>query len=351
MSDVVTLAIENANSGLRYDGWTTVQITRGMEQAANSFSLSVTERWPWQETARPIQPGESCTVRIDDDVVIRGYVDDVNPSYDATQHTVAVSGRDTTGDLVDCSAIHKSGEWHNRTLLQIAKDLCAPFGISVSAEVPVKELFKRFSIQEGETVFEALERAARLRGVLLVADGRGGVQITRAGSTKISTPLVEGENVKVANASRSWKDRYSSYVVKGQAAGDDDSTPEQNTGPKGTALDKEITRYRPLIVIGEEQGNVSSLRERALWEAAVRRGRGSRATLTVQGWRHAGGLWQPNRLVAVKSPMLGLDREMLIAQVVYRLDEGGRQCDLEVCLPEAFKLQPITEKDKGAAPW
>ena len=179
--------------------------------------------------------------------------------------------------------------------------------------------------------------------MLLVADGRGGLVITRASTQRIATPLVLGENLKAGSATLSWRDRHSRIVVKGQAAGSDSSTPAQNAQPRAEASDPEITRHRPLIVIAEEQGDAGKLAERARWEAAVRMGRGNRATCTVQGWQHAAGLWQPNRLVPVRDAWLGLDRDLLIVQVAFVVDEEGKRCELELCRPEAFRLLPLPE--------
>lgn len=110
-----------------YGGWQRVSVTRSIEQVANSFDLEVTERWPGQSTSRPIRPGEECTLKLDDETVITGYVDDAEPTFDRQSHGISVRGRDATGDLVDCSAVHKTGQWMNAPLDRIATDLCAPF--------------------------------------------------------------------------------------------------------------------------------------------------------------------------------------------------------------------------------
>lgn len=123
--------VELRVNGAFYGGWKTIRIERGIEQIAGTFELSVTDRWAEQSAVRQINPGQPCEVRIDEAVVITGYVDTVAPQYDKQQHTITVSGRDKTGDLVDCSAIHKSGQWSGRKLDQIAADLCQPFGITV----------------------------------------------------------------------------------------------------------------------------------------------------------------------------------------------------------------------------
>lgn len=89
-------------NGVKYGGWTKISIRRGIGQVAGTFELSITERWPGQPIPAKIELGASCVVTVDGAPVITGYVDDVAPSYNAASHTVSVTGRDKTCDLVDC---------------------------------------------------------------------------------------------------------------------------------------------------------------------------------------------------------------------------------------------------------
>lgn len=327
--------------GAIYGGWKSIRIERGMEQIAGTFTLSTTERWAGQAERRPIKPGQACQVLIDGTPVITGYVDDVQPSYDKEQHGVTINGRDKTGDLVDCSAIYKSGMWAAGSKLnKIAEDLCKPFGIKVIDRVRGGAIPQDISSAHA-TVFECLERAARMKAVLLMSDGLGNLVITRASTQRIATQLDEGENILSASGNFSWKDRHSKYIILAQAADRDDSfSPPSNTSPSGSAEDAVIkaSRYRPLIVQAEDQGNGVTLKQRAEWERNVRLGRGNRATITVHGWQHSAGLWEPNTLVPVRSPYLDVDADLLIASVAYTLDEGGTRCELAVCMPQAFDL-------------
>lgn len=329
----------------KYDGWKDIAVTRGIEQIAGTFDLGLSERWPGQVGGRPIRPGEPCTVALDGQVVITGFIDDVQPEYDDKTHALRIAGRDRTGDLVDCSVLPGGRQWKGRTITQIAADACKPFGIPVKSEADVGKPLD-ITGQHGETAFELLERSARQCGILLVADGKGGLLLTRAGTVRCPTALVEGENILKASASLSQRDRHSKYIVRTENPGTDDSTPEQNSGAEATATDPNVTRYRPLIVMGEESGHHDSLVKRARWEANVRIGRGSTATITVQGWHHAGGLWQPNTLVDVKSPLLYLDMTMLITSVTYRLSDEGTTCELGISRPEAFELIALPDRKK-----
>lgn len=327
-------------NGTIYGGWRRTSAQRSIEQIANGFELSVTERWPGQSVSRPIKPGDKCQLKLDGEAVITGHVDDSEPEYDQQSHSLSVKGRDATGDLVDCSAIYKTGQWANATLDRIARDLCAPFGIKVKVETDVGAAFSSYNIQEGESVFECIERAARLKAVLLVSDGEGNLVITRAGTRRSATALTEGDNILKARGQFGWKDRYSIITVKGQERGTDDFFGEHAAGPSASVKDETISRYRPLIVLAEAHGAGATLRDRAEWERNVRMGRGNRGSITVQGWRDgSGALWQPNTLITVTSPMLWLNAaEMLIVGCTYTLDDSGTMTTLSIARREAFDL-------------
>lgn len=326
--------------GTYYGGWKTVRVTRSIEQLAGTFDLEVTERWPGNALASPIKPGQKCQLLLDGTAVITGYVDAVVTDYDATRHTIRVTGRDKTGDLVDCAAVYKSGQWHNVKIDQLARDLLKPYDIKIIVEADTGKAFSSWNIQEGESVFECLERAARMRALLLTSNPDGDLVITRAGKVALEHGLVEGENIKAARGEFSWKDRFSSYSVKGQGRLGEDGD-SVHSAPVGKVADDIITRHRPQIVLAESHSQNATLRDRAEWERNVRRGRSARGSVTVQGWFHPGGaLWQPNMLAPVTSPLLWLEEaQMLIVGCTYSIDDhGGTLTELAISKPEAFQL-------------
>lgn len=153
-------------NGVKYGGWTKISIRRGIGQVAGTFELSITERWPGQPIPAKIELGASCVVTVDGAPVITGYVDDVAPSYNAASHTVSVTGRDKTCDLVDCCP--PSTQLKGATLAAVARSLAAPFGIEVVDETGVG-VVPGFKTNPGDTVFETLEQLARAKGVLLLS--------------------------------------------------------------------------------------------------------------------------------------------------------------------------------------
>ena len=331
----------------RLEGWTAATVTRSLETIAGKFSLEMSERAPGETAPRPIVPGMSCRIELDGDLVLTGYVDDVAVKYSDRSHTVGAAGRDVTGDLVDCSAEGDPGEWHNERLENIAATLCRPFGIPVKATVDTGEPFARFRIEEGESVFEALDRACRFRGVLPVSDGKGALMLSRPQRGRSETPLVYGGNLLQGSASLSWKDRYSNYTLLGQQPGSDFLNPEGSSQVLAGAEDPGIGRYRPLTVIGEQALNDAEAEERIVWESNVRASRGRTVNVLVQGWRERpdGPLWAPGRLVPIQDPLLGLDRVMLIGATKHTKSEGGTTTALTLYPRDAFERRIEPEPD------
>ena len=328
-----------------FGGWKGVSIRRGLEQLAATFELRVTERWAGQDVARPIVPGAACTLLVDGSPVIVGYVDEVAFDYDGNSHGVTVSGRDKTGDLVDCSA--PSMQFSGRTLSQVATDICKPFGVGVHVTTDIGEPFARFKNNEGDSIFETMESAARVRAVLLLSDGLGNLVLSRAGTKRINETLELGRNVLRANGSLSHRDRFRDYRVKGQMAGTDQWNAEDAAHPLGTATDDAITRHRPLTLLAEEQVDGSSAKARAQWERNVRYGRSQRVSYTVQGWHHPGGLWQPNFMVPVRDSFLGISEDRLIAGVHLTLDESGFYTRLDILPREAFEQSELPKEGEA----
>ncbi len=335
--------------GNEYGGWKTARVTRSIESISGSFELGVSERWSEDAEGWPIEEEAECVVFIDDTPVITGYVDGRSRSYDAQSHTLTVSGRDKTGLLVDCSANPDLDRWEFKgvSVLTFAKRICEPYGIDVTLQSGLSDSMlpappKKLSIDPGDTAFTALENACRLAALLPVSDGLGGLVLTRAGTARCSTDLVEGENILAASADFDAKGRFARYHVIGQHKGTDNFNGVSASSVKGTASDANVKRTaRTLIVRPECSVTTEHAKMRAQWEASTRAARAMTATATVQGWLQGNGvLWPVNTLVAVRSPRLGIDGDMLISEATYTVGEGGTTTTLALKRPDAFKPEP-----------
>jgi prophage tail gpP-like protein len=331
--------------GQVYTGWTRLEVQRSIEQIAGGFVLQLSSRYPGLAAPVRLREGLACKVLLGADLVISGYIDDYETDDTASSSSLRISGRDRTGDLVDCSAIHPGGQWRAATLQAIVADIARPFGIKVvlAQGVSTGDVFKRFALEEGEKAFDAIDRACRLRAVLVTSTPDGNLLITTAGTTSSGVTLAEGVNMVKFNSRHSWKERFSSYTLKGQVPGDDNESGPQAAHLKAAFKDDEINRYRPMVVVAEHGTSTRALAERAQWEAKVRMGRGKRGGCTVVGWRtgkdgQIGPLWQPNTLVNVVSARMQVDGELLIVGCSYQLSEQGKVCDITFARPDAFTL-------------
>lgn len=333
-----------------FGGWEAMEVRRSIETVAGTFNLTVSERYPGQQKVLAINPGDACRVSLDGDTVITGWIDEVRPSYTDSDHSFSISGRDKTGDLVDCSAVNEPGQWRGQKLERIAQALARPFGITVQTETGTGAPFKSFSIDQGETVFEAIERLCRMRAVLPTSSPQGNLVLTRAGSGRAATRLVKGDNILAASGSFSHLDRFQSYQVKAQQPGNDLVDAETIAQVRGEAIDRAVRRHRPMLLLAEQAGDASDAKDRAVWEANVRAARARRANVTVQGWREVPGgrLWTPNRLVEIADDWLSVHQEMLITTVEYRISEQGTTTRLELMPPGAFDLQAEPEANESA---
>lgn len=344
-------------NGKIHRGWLSCDIQLNLDALAGAFNLTLSHQWLEDGTVQNMHlaEGAPCSLDVDGQRLITGYLVDVNPSFAATAHHIGVQGADRAVDLVDCSAPVK--DWHGRTLAQIAKDICAPFGIAVHCLHDTGAAFAKFATNPGDTCASTLERLLRQRGLWAWSDGIGGLNI---GAPKLQSPvdtLSRGKNILNAQAKRSMAERFSAYTVLGQhnpgagstdADDDDDDSPAPKLHPTGTAADRAVSRYRPLILVAEAEGGGPSFAVRAAFEARVRAAKGHKPLVQVQGWRTAGGeLWQVGQTVTMDDDWLGVDGPWLISTVEFsQSGNGGSTARLTLSKPEAFDLLPQPEKAK-----
>lgn len=347
MSDDVGLIVE----GKRYSGWKSIRITDSIESIAGSFALDVSDRWDGQSAPWPILEEDECTVDIDGEVVINGYVDKRNLSFSATSRTLGYEGRDKAAALVDCSAIVTAGATNkNRWTLnevnvfELAQHVCDQFEIPVSLQPGLGKLLTKGKIvlSPGDTGAEVIAKAAAAAGVLVVSDGAGGLIVTRAGSSR-AEPLIEGENILSGSVTFDGSNRFRRYLISSQIPATDEASGEA-VRVQAEATDEGVRRTNRVLLIRPEKGyNLATSRARADWEARLRAARADKVSITVHGWRQSNGVrWPKNALVHVNAPRgLGIVGDMLISQVERSVGEGGKVTQINLVRPDAFTPEPV----------
>lgn len=331
--------------GSTWSGWKSVSVQQSLEAAASSFAVVMRTRDPW-----PARAGAVVEVLLEGRLVLTGYVDRVSPSLDDGGSVTAVEGRSRTADLVDCSALNQPGEWWNPRLQDLAAEIARPFGIRVADAIGEVERFQLFRIQPGETAFEAIERACRLRAVLLVPTAGGDLLLTRPSQTWEGAELREGLNVQAASFELDLSERFAEIVVRGQSFGSDETYGPPAAHIEGRARDLQIRAARRLLVVAEAAVSVEAAQARAEWEATVRAARSEKVSVSTAGWTsNTGALWVPNTRVQCYLPSVRLDGPLLVNTVRLSQDESGSRADLELVRPDAYLRQPDLEAEASLA--
>jgi len=360
--------------GQRFNAWTSATITRDLHELAGTFELCLldTGRLPGS-IVPPIHRGDACTVAIDGEVVLTGRIDVTDISESGTTLDMKVRGRDRTGDLVDCAAAPNGpAEYRNIGLLAFATAICAPFGIPVRIDMDEGAKFAKLALNPHDTALAAIESAARQRSALVTSDGVGGLVLTQGGKQRAPWHLVRGENLIALHSKDDGTHRFSDVFVKGQSASgagcrvrgraaasvaavaNAHPAPPAGTASAGIlmtghAQDPEITRWRPFVKLTRSQSGMTSAQEQAEWLVRVFKSQSIELRYTVLDWRagppsgigpapRLGALWRPNTLATVFDPPREINGDMLIAGVVYKMDEkSGITTALRVVGPNAYE--------------
>lgn len=349
MRDAVTLKV----SGNAYEGWEKVTIQRSLMALCGAFEVSLADLKTGRDWRFATQ--EDCTLSIGSDRVLTGFIDRVSLDLGAESHAVTIAGRDLTADLVDCAAVADAkgtpfpGTLKKTDLHGLAKTLLKPFGMSPASDhsAGLAEPFRQFAFQRGETVFEALDRACKLRGVIVTTDPWGRLHLTATAATRAAGALRYGVNVTGARVGYDYTNRFRHYRVETQVAGEGKVKGEGgSTVPVwgaavnvwGTFEDKAVIRFRPTILSADADATRAAAKKRAASEALYRAAASHAFEVDVAGWRQADGtLWTVNQVVAVDIPPLYLKEDLLVVEVRYQQSrDEGTTTALKLMRQDAF---------------
>ncbi len=327
----------------RYVGWEEISISSSIESLAESFSLGVAANLD-------IEPEDACQVKIDGQLILTGAVERVIPSFDGDTDDFAAMGFSAPNALVACSAVLDKWEFRNNTVLEIARKVCEPYGISVSVQAGVEfaKAPPNLSIAPGDTGFEVILAAAKSSGVLAVSTPEGGVLLTQSGTTRAHDSLIEGGNFVAASGNFDASERFYRYIALAQTAGTDAAFGDA-TRLRAQAFDDGVKRQERTLILRPESGHsVAYNKAYADWEARIRAANGESARVFVRGWTQSdGSIWQKNTVTRVESKRLRINGEdRLISQVDFGNGPGGPMTTLRIVRTDAYESSP-TARVKG----
>lgn len=362
-------------NGVAYYGWKEVTINKSINNGCGAFSFRTSDKYPNQPQNWSIKIGDRCTVEVEEQIVITGFVDDIIIDYDYGNHNLEFVGRDNTCDLVDCNYPQEK-TWTKSTLLKMVNDICSLFSIKVAIDsndssltTACNETFTsdQITLQSSDSLFEFISKLCQVKAILPVCYGDGKLTLTRAGGRgNALNPIQLGYNILRGKAEYLNRDRFSDYYVKAQSANkvyysfediknSRSSSNAKQTGNRIESLSRDatITRYRPKTLVPDGNMDTDACKKFANWTRNVSAGNSRKYNYTLVEWiqgNYDGSirpLWEINTIVQVKDKTFGLDTKMLISAITYTISEStGTTVNLTLVDPSAYSVMPFSF-DKG----
>lgn len=363
--DTVTITVE----GKEWSGWQRVTVTRGLDTVPAVFDLQVTEKFPHTGDIS-IRPGVPCVVKIGGEPVITGYVDRYTAAISPNDHTVRITGRSKSADLVDCAAYFGAPNaapedegyiTQGGTTKSIVSALAQPYDVGVQSTAGDGKQIKLFAIIFGETPWEIIDRITRYSEMIVYDMPDGSLMLSQAGGGgSMSSGFVLGKNIESAEVMFSMDQRFSVYEGFAISTGVfEQGGPSGGRGqiPKAVEHDEAVPRWRKRIIVSEQAAPEEHLIEaRTRWEMNRRKGRSMAVNVTADSWRDTGGkLWAPNAMAPISLPVLKLKNETwCIGQIVFVRDEQGQHAQLTLMPKDAFLAEPSVYQalppEQGSSP-
>lgn len=337
-----------------YSNFISASVTTAMDTLARSFSFVAATGGG----AIPFQAGQTCDILVDDERVLRGFIEKLSFTTDENGTTYTVEGRDLMADVMDSNLPEL--EDLGFTVAAIARRVLSYLGVNAgvidlanTAARPFEDAYDIVSPEASDTAFEFLERVALRRQVLLTSDGDGNMVLTRGIGTLVDQKLInridgKGNNMVGVDFATDHSQRFGRYETESQGnvaaigSSGGNASPSEIVDGRAFVLDQQagMRTSRRRNVSNESSYPEGDGLDRARWERSLARARSHRYTAKVPSHRDgAGQLWAPNTAISVEDEFYGIQARMLVAGVTYTLDEEGRTSVITLTDRNAFKLQ------------
>lgn len=303
-----------------WSNWTRYELEADYEAPADSWSVEVAN--PTAAHVAALTPGLPVVMLVDSVPALRGWLERVEVRRSrAGGLTLALSGRDLAGPLVDCCP---GPTWSLPTtsLAVAATKALAELGVPAIVK-PSPEALVPMSIikaEPGETYWQMLTRYCRRLRLMPTMTPAGVLSLGRpdyitppvAALFHGATPATANQtNVLEVSYTRDIAQRFSQVTVLGQSAGGGSLFGELGAGQLvGAAVDPALVAlgvHRPLVLDDGQVGSVTEATDRARWEVSTRAYRGQEYSCVVPGHGPARKvLWAPNQTVTVVDEVAGV---------------------------------------------
>lgn len=354
-------------AGKDYSRFVRASAINRIDAIASTFAFTATSE---DGVPLPFKGGESCVVSVDGEPIITGFIEIVSVDGSSEEHSIEITGRSRTGDLLDSSFGALSDLSASVTMKRVLEKVIEHIDPSTSSREriqvidnanpdPFNPAEDKLAPEQGQSVFEFFEKLSRKRQVLFTDDADGNLVIQTGVGTVVDAKIQNlirdnGNGVIRYSVSYDTTGRFNVYRVFSQpnAGGLFSATPDVVAGGGDEQTDADIRRGRQLVLISETASSSGESFNRAIWEANVRRARGRVYGATVHGYRNqSGDIWRPNTVVQVVDDFAGINSQMLVNTVEFSMTPNdGRVTVLSLVERNAYQLtleEPVEEEELG----
>ena len=341
--------------GVRYEGFTDIAVNSAMENFSSSFSFTTTVKETKQgKIINDIKLGQKAKVFIDKTLLITGFIEELDKEVSPSSHSKTASGRDVGGDIIDSDIIQKSYNQRNfeRLVNLVLKD--NGFSIEVINKVGILNLEANETIktEQGQSIFDFLDKYAKKLQVLLKIDKNGNLNIIREDNDVVKNMLINNytadTNILASRLKLSTIDRFN--IIEVYSQGNNKTHTKTGISQKGKATDPQIRATRRKILTMDTASESKSLKALAEWNIQVRKAKGSRYTCTTLGFYSSNNtLWQPNTLVDIIDYDMEVQGTFLIQGVTFNQNLQGSFTNLDIVEQGSFSVGKINNRGNNFA--
>lgn len=320
MSNEISMTIGNQ----KITGFKDFEISRSLDSMTGDFTINLVNNTD-DIITKQIKVQSIVTIFIGNERLLKGKIYRRARSESNSSTQLSISGRDITGDLVDCSAITSKIYWKNIELIALIKDLTNNFDITINSTLSGL-IFKTFSVQQGETVASTIQRACRQKGVIAFTNNDGQLEIrefTQSSFVPAIRGFVRGENIKEISEIEDVSDTYSEIYIKSQNTTEGNAWTKSQLQQAAKATDENILSYRPLIILNDTKVSKSDLQKQVNWLVQYKAGISKGFDIVSKGFRQLGTeensdpLWELGLLVTLEHKPWEINEQRIISNIKY----------------------------------
>lgn len=321
---------------LSINGWTafeSIEVGASFKSGARTFEAVLAAELGASATNQIFKVGTEVTITTNGDLLVTGFVEGKEPDLTPQRAIITISGRSASADLIDSSALHETGYFENMDPLQIGQAVSQGIRAQWMTDQQLEKV-DQYKLQWGESCYRCVEKLTRAQGFTITGTKDGNALITKAGTKRQGGSLIEGVNILRGRGNQNGRNRHSKITVRGQRpSGHDD----QNLWIEAEDQDSAVQRFRPLLIVQDEDTDHGRAQKRAKNRKDRAAGDALKAAIWAQGFHDdTGQIWEPGNLVWTESPFLDIAQDMLIETIKYRQDERGSIATLGLVDPQAY---------------